>query len=58
MIAGALPGEKTTVIRELQARGRRVAMAGDGTNDGPALAAADLGLALGRAPTWRSAPRT
>ena len=47
VIAGALPGEKTTVIRELQARGRRVAMAGDGTNDGPALAAADLGLALG-----------
>jgi P-type Cu+ transporter len=47
VIARALPAEKSTVIRGLQAEGRRVAMAGDGTNDGPALAAADLGLALG-----------
>jgi Cu+-exporting ATPase len=47
VITGALPARKVTVIRELQARGRRVAMAGDGVNDGPALAAADLGLALG-----------
>jgi P-type Cu+ transporter len=47
VIAGALPGDKAAVVRELQADGRRVAMAGDGMNDGPALAAADLGLALG-----------
>jgi P-type Cu+ transporter len=47
VIAGALPDQKVAVIRDLQTQGRRVAMAGDGVNDGPALAASDLGLALG-----------
>jgi len=47
VIAGALPDEKVAVLRDLQARGHRVAMVGDGINDGPALAAGDLGIALG-----------
>jgi len=47
VIAGALPAHKVDVIRGLQARGHPAAMVGDGVNDGPALAVADLGLALG-----------
>jgi P-type Cu+ transporter len=47
VIAGTLPAGKVDVVRQLQAEGRLVAMAGDGINDGPALAAADLGMALG-----------
>jgi P-type Cu+ transporter len=47
VIAGALPADKVSVLRDLQASGATVAMVGDGINDGPALAAADLGLALG-----------
>jgi Cu+-exporting ATPase len=45
--AGALPSDKADYVAGLQAAGQRVAMVGDGINDGPALAAADLALALG-----------